>query len=167
MLFFILISYNNNKMKLPNYKELGINIKQILWNNDFKTYEEFKNAYSSMFSSHLGHYLHKNNKHTKENFSCAYNVIFYYGYINQKREKELLNILTINGFSVKPSYLILDAIIGIDLIASKNSKTYVIQVKPNNNFSNIKHIKTYAAKRNYEIIFAYKQQNNWIFFRQN
>ncbi|MDC8919271.1 hypothetical protein PT306_02660 [Metamycoplasma hyosynoviae] len=154
-------------LKLPTYKDLGINIKEILWKNDFETFQDFKNAYSAPFCAILGHYLHKNNKHTAENFSLAYNVIFYYGYINQKREKELLNILSEKGFAVKPSFLMLDAIIGIDLIASFNDKTYVIQVKPNNKFNNLKHIKTYATKRNYYVIFAYKKQNKWFFYDKN
>jgi len=55
--------------------------------------------------------------------------------------------------------MIMDAVIGIDLIAKKDNKTYVIQVKSSNNFSNLKHIKTFANSRNYEIILAYKKQN--------
>jgi hypothetical protein len=55
--------------------------------------------------------------------------------------------------------MITDAIIGVDLIAKKDNKTYVIQVKSNNKFSNLKHIKTFANSRNYEIVLAYKKQN--------
>jgi len=55
--------------------------------------------------------------------------------------------------------MIMDAVIGIDLIATKFNKTYVIQVKSNSNFSNLKYIKAFANSRNYEIILAYKKQN--------
>lgn len=153
--------------KLPTWKDLGINIKEILWNNDFKTFEEFKNAYSNAFCAKLGHYLTKNNKHTKDNFSLAYNVIFYYGYINQKREQELLTLLTKNKYKVNSTFMIMDAVIGVDLMAEKDNKTYVIQVKSNNNFSNLKYIKTFANSRNYEIVLAYKKQNQWIFMNEN
>lgn len=153
--------------KLPTWKDLGINIKEILWKNDFNTFEEFKNAYSNAFCAKLGHYLSKNNKHTKYNFSLAYNVIFYYGYINQRREQELLTLLTKNEYKVNSTFMIIDAVIGVDLIATKFNKTYVIQVKSNNNFSNLKHIKAFANSRNYEIILAYKKQNQWIFMNEN
>lgn len=154
-------------MKIPNWKELKINIKEILWNNDFKTFEDFKNAYSGAFCAKLGHYLNKVGQHTKNNFSFIYNVVFYYGYINQKREKDLLNLLAKNDYSVKVSSMLMDAVIGVDLIAAKNNKTYVIQVKPNNKFTNFKHIKTYANNKNYEVVFAYKNQQKWIFIDKN
>ena len=63
--------------------------------------------------------------------------------------------------------MIMDAVIGIDLIATKDNKTYAIQVKSNNNFLNLKHIKTFANSRNYEIVLAYKKQNQWIFMNEN
>ena len=154
-------------LKLPTYKDLGINIKKILWENNYQSLEEFKHAYNGVFCAKLGHYLHKMNKHTSDNFLYAYNVIFYYGYINQKREQNLLNLLTDKGFNVKPSFLILDAIVGIDLIASKDNITYVIQVKPNDKFNNIKHIKTYANNHHFKTIFAYKIQKNWYFLNEN
>ena len=153
--------------KLPTWKDLGMNIKEILWKNDFKTFEEFKNAYSNDFCAKLGHYLSQHNKHSKDNFSLAYNVIFYYGYINQKREQELLTLLTKNEYKVNSTFMIMDAVIGVDLIAKKDNKTYVIQVKSNNNFSNLKHIKTFANSRKYEIVLAYKQQKQWIFMNEH
>ena len=51
--------------KLPTWKDLGINVKEILWKNDFKTFEEFKNAYSDAFCAKLGHYLSKNKTHQR------------------------------------------------------------------------------------------------------
>ena len=63
--------------------------------------------------------------------------------------------------------MIMDAVVGVDLIAKKDNKTYVIQVKSSNNFSNLKHIKTFANSRNYEIVLAYKKQNQWIFMNEN
>ncbi|MDD1378808.1 hypothetical protein PT306_00785 [Metamycoplasma hyosynoviae] len=154
-------------MKLPTYKDLGINIKKILWTNNFNSFEEFKNAYKDLFCIKLGHYLTLNHKHTKENFLAAYNVIFYYGYINYKRENNLLFFLEEKGFTVKPTYLVLDAVIGVDLIATKNNVNYAIQVKPNNKFSNLKQIVKYAKSRGFKVILAYKIASKWVFIDQN
>lgn len=63
--------------------------------------------------------------------------------------------------------MIMYAVIGIDLIAKKDNKTYAIQVKSNSNFSNLKHIKTFAKSGNYQIILAYKKQNEWVFMNEN
>ena len=79
----------------------------------------------------------------------------------------MLTLLTKNEYKVNSTFMIMDAVIGIDLIATKNNKTYVIQVKSKNNFSNLKHIKTFAHSRNYEIVLAYKKQNEWIFMNEN
>lgn len=64
--------------------------------------KSLKCLFCSVFIA-LEYYLQKNNKNQQyqSKFFGAYNVFFYYSYINQKRKKELLNILTINGFSVK------------------------------------------------------------------
>ncbi|QKX37559.1 hypothetical protein HU155_00340 [Metamycoplasma hominis] len=155
------------KIKLPNWKDLGLNIKQILWDHNYKTFEEFKNAHSARFCALLGNYLNKKGIHTKENFLFAYNVIFYYGYINQKREQDLLNILVNNNYLVSPTYMILDAVVGIDLIAVSDKGSYVIQVKPNNNFVNKKHIETYANNHGYIVVFAYKKGSKWNFLDKN
>lgn len=73
--------------------------------------KSLKCLFCSVFIA-LEYYFQKNNKNQYQSkFSWAYNVIFYYGYINQKRTKIIIKYFTINGFSVNPSYLILDAIV--------------------------------------------------------
>ncbi|WP_444704918.1 hypothetical protein ACT1UH_02915 [Mycoplasma sp. 332] len=151
---------------LPTYKDLKINIKDILWKNNFKNFEEFQKAYSAIFCAKLGFFLNSVGKHNKDFFSLCYNIIFYYGFINYKREKELMDILSKNDFNVWPTYMIMDAVIGVDLIASKNNKTYVIQVKPNNIFENAKFIQKFADKRNYLVVFAYKRKEKWFFLNK-
>lgn len=146
-------------LKVPTYKDLNINIKKILWTKNYKSFTEFQKAYSGVFCAKLGHYLSKHKANTKTNFLNLYQIIFYQGFINYNREKELLDLLTYKDYIVKVSGILIDAIIGVDLIATRDNITYLIQVKPSNHFINLKHIKAYGNNHNYKIVLAFKQSN--------
>ncbi|ADN69405.1 hypothetical protein [Mycoplasmopsis fermentans] len=92
ILFFILQLFS--MLKVPTYKDLNINIKKILWTKNYKSFTEFQKAYSGVFCAKLGHYLSKHKANTKTNFLNMYQIIFYQGFINYNREKELLDLLT-------------------------------------------------------------------------
>lgn len=152
-------------IKLPTYKQLGINVKKLLWELQPETFQAWKSSASSLFCAKLGGYLSSMNANTKENFAQIYQIIFYHGFINFRRELELKKLLEIKGYKVDVSNMLQDSIFGIDLYCYKNNiLLFLIQVKLNNNYvDNLKRIKELSAVRNARPILAFKRANIWVF----
>ncbi|MBZ4204453.1 hypothetical protein LAD68_02615 [Mycoplasma sp. 229/8] len=152
-------------LKLPTFKDLKMNIKALLWKYKPDTFKDFQNKYQRQFCKSLGAYLIRNKLHTSDNFNEIYQIIFYYGFINYKREQELYDFLTSKGFTVKVSNIKNDAIHGIDLIAVKNDIKMYIQVKPNNDLKESKNIIKLSRINGFLPVLCYKNSNKkWIFF---
>ncbi|WP_412031258.1 ethanolamine utilization protein [Metamycoplasma buccale] len=150
-------------MKLPTWKDLKFNVKNILWNEMPQTFKEFKERHSRAFSKALGTYLTKINQHNKDMFLKIYQIIFYYGFINFRKELELFNFLIKNGYDVQISNLLNDAIYGIDLIAIKNGVEYLIQVKSNFNNYDLKTMPNLVNNCSKIGVLAVKIGNHWLF----
>lgn len=152
------------KIKLPTFKDLNLNLKEILWKNNFKTFEAFKNAYISRFCARLREFLKENDILTPENFKTCYTIIFYYGYVNYQKEKNLKEFLEQRGFKIQVTTLKYDAIYGIDLIATKNENINLIQVKSKLHNADTKKLKSlYKDNPNINRYIAAKIKNVWNF----
>ena len=150
-------------MRIPTFKDLNFNVKKILWSEKPKTFSEFKTLHSASFAKALGAYLARTNHHNKEYFSKLYQIIFYYGFINFKRELELMNLLTKYDFEVNSSTLVTDAVLGIDLIANKDNIKYLIQVKTKDTNIDLKLLPKMVNNVSIVGVLAIKTNNKWTF----
>lgn len=150
-------------MRIPSFKDLNFNVKKILWSERPKTFHEFKILHSASFAKALGAYLARMNYRNKEHFSKLYQIIFYYGFINFRRELELMNLLIEYNFEVKSPALVADAVFGIDLIANKNNIKYLIQVKTKDTNINLKLLPKMVNNVSVIGVLAVKANNKWIF----
>ncbi|MGY6172324.1 hypothetical protein ACW95P_03205 [Candidatus Mycoplasma pogonae] len=151
----------NNKLKIPTNNDLNINIKKLLWDNKPKNFEEWKLIAEKSFVIKLKIYLKKTNQLSF--FSNIYQIIFYYGFINFRKELMLKNLLEEKGYIVKVSSIDVDAVWQVDLIAKKDNKTFYIQLKSNLNLSDsdIKRLKTFAINQNAIPILSIKYKNHF------
>ncbi len=141
---------DKKKLKLPTWKELKFNIKKTLIELNPKTFNEWKEKYQFQFLFNLKCWLSKSNIDYLL-IPEYYNVLFYWSFINYRREEEIINILKTKGFKVKRSNLKQDAILKIDLFASSIDKNYIIQIKNQvSNFSELEKDKLieYSKKHN-------------------
>lgn len=124
------IKNNFVKINLPNFKDLGINIKSILKIDNPKTYKEFYNKWGEIFIFNLKQWCLSNNR--TEDFEKIFEIVFFHGFINYCRERRLINLLTYTGFnSVRTSSMWEDGVIKIDAWAkTPKGTTVVFQVKP-------------------------------------
>ncbi|WP_027120346.1 hypothetical protein [Mycoplasmopsis lipofaciens] len=60
--------------------------------------------------------------HTKDNFSRLYQILFYYGFINFRKEHKFKQYLEAKNFIVYTTDLVKDAVLDIDLIALKDNQ---------------------------------------------
>ncbi len=156
------------KIQLPTFKELHINLKKLLWEHKPKTFEEWKNLASSLFCAKLGAYLKNNSANTKDNFHKIYQIMFYYGFINFRRELELRDLLLKNDYSVEVANMYQDAILGIDLFAYKNNNLFLLQVKAKDSEEyDFKRINEIALTKAATPVLAYKFENQWYFKTTN
>ncbi|KUH47175.1 hypothetical protein [Mycoplasmopsis meleagridis] len=153
-------------MKLPTFIELNYNIKKRLWQIQPETYKEWKQKENKLFCTKLMIYLNKLNLSYNEkiaNFKAIYKIIFYYGFINFKRERDILNLLLNNGFNARLSNITEDARYGIDIYAIKDNKTYFIQVKPSDYIHEMKHLIKSALRYDALPLLAYTKDNKVYF----
>ncbi|MBN0919688.1 hypothetical protein [[Mycoplasma] gypis] len=151
-------------MKLPTFKDLNFNVKKELWKQNPQTFKEWKERNGKRFSSCLWRFLYKTEQANSKTFIEMYKIIFYFGFYNYKKEKELFEHLKQRGFSVFLPTIKQDAIFGIDIIAVKNGIKYYIQVKPLKQIDNFKETKMLKlAGKGFVLLLAYKEQNWWKF----
>ncbi|WP_145960849.1 excisionase [Metamycoplasma alkalescens] len=108
----------------------------------------------------------------KENISLKfiknyYEVLFYWSFVNFKRELQLKNLLELNNFTVKFSNLKLDSIFKVDLIVKKNNIRYFLQLK--NKFENLNQeekqiLMHFSNSRNSIPILVIRKGNKYIFW---
>lgn len=151
-------------MKLPTFKDLKTSVKSLLLAKDYPTYSEFKNAHSRAFIRKLGAYLTNIGAHSSENFSKMYQILFYHGYINFKKEQELVKLLQQAGFVASQTNLFQDGILGVDIAAKKGTVELLIQVKPNSKLTDPKKLLKLANNRTKFAILAWKVGKTWSFF---
>ncbi|MDD7907987.1 excisionase [Metamycoplasma hyosynoviae] len=153
------------KIKIPTYKKLKINLKYYLINSNPKTFNEWKAKYENLFLKYLKSWMYKENIDFKL-IPKYYEIMFYWGFINYKRETKLINLLLKNKYEVKRSNLKLDAIFKVDLIAIKDKTKYFIQLK--NTKSNLSEDERmtlihYSNLKQAIPILVYVKQKDFIF----
>ncbi|MGY6172661.1 hypothetical protein ACW95P_04925 [Candidatus Mycoplasma pogonae] len=138
----------NKEMKLPTRSELGIDIKKLLWDNEPKSFSEWKAIAERTFVIKLKIYLKKTNQLSF--FSSIYQIIFYYGFINFRKELMLKKFLESKNYKVYVSSVDFDAIWQVDLIVKKDNQKFYIQLKSNLDLNNsdISKLKSFAIKQN-------------------
>ncbi|AWX69689.1 hypothetical protein [[Mycoplasma] anseris] len=156
------------KRFLPKVNNKELNIRNYFKDGDYKTYEEFKKAHSTSFCACLATYLVKRGIYSKENFLKFYKLIFYYGFIAYKQEKELRKFL-----NRKPNTVALlttdktNAKYATDIIAKSWGTNFLIQVKIKKSLLTTKDknklIKTAKKFDNTRALLAFKIKNKWNF----
>ena len=95
-----------------------------------------------------------------------YEILFYWSFINFKKEQKLINLLETKQFKVKRTNLIFDGIFKVDLIATSNKTKYFIQLKnqkQNLNDKELLQLKHIAQLQNAIPMFAYMQNKKFKF----
>lgn len=103
----------------------------ILWQTNPKNFKEWKQNFGTEFVIKLKNYLLKTNQFSAENFKNFYQILFYYSFINFKKEQELKRILEAKGFKIDVSNVLFDSVFLVDLIGNFQDKKYYFQVKQN------------------------------------
>ncbi|AAC33781.1 ExiS [Mycoplasma phage MAV1] len=152
-------------MKLPTWKELKLNIKAALVKLKPTTFQTWKEHCQTQFLKKLKVWMSKNEIDFKL-IAKYYEILFYWSFINFRREEELIKTLTTNGYEVKRSNIKQDGIFKIDLIVFNNSNKYHVQIK--NQISNLKteeelKFKSFSNKINFIPLLAFKNKNQWKF----
>ncbi|WP_406617378.1 excisionase [Mycoplasmopsis adleri] len=143
-----------------------MNIKDLLYKNNPKSFNEWKSMFSKKFLSHLKTWMNKENISYKL-IPNNYEVLFYWSFINFRREQQLIKLLSDN-FKVIVSDLKLDSIFKVDLIAiniSTNLKYYLQLKNQPKNLDN-KESKTlikFANDHNAIPVLVFKKQNKFTF----
>ncbi|BAQ54589.1 excisionase [Mycoplasmopsis arginini] len=154
------------KLKMPTWKELQLNIKALLIKNDPKTFEEWKTLFQKEFLFKLKKWMINNNIDFQL-IPKYYNVLFYWSFINHRREEELIKLLTKNSFRASRTKLKTDAILKIDLFLEKDNIKYAVQLK--NQINNLtssekRKIIEFCKKQNLIPVLIIKQQNKYKCF---
>ncbi|WLP85247.1 hypothetical protein [Mycoplasma seminis] len=119
-----------NKLKLPNFGELGIDIKECLWNVNPDTYHEFYIKIQSTFRMYLYEFMKKRQIPTELEKDYE-QILLYMSFVNYKKEKQLMDTLNKHGHNLKPSNTFEDMKYKIDLKGTnKHGDKIYIQVKP-------------------------------------
>lgn len=156
-------------LKLPNYKEINWNIKNILNDEYITNFQYFKQKHNKGYSTRLWAWIYKNYKgvatsELQQIFKEIWTIQFYYGFVNWHQEQRLIEYLEAEGFiDVKRTGLINDTFNKIDVVGYKHNFKFCFQVKPYN-----KGIYKLSYKLNPEIILALhkpdKRGIRWRFF---
>lgn len=95
-----------------------------------------------------------------------YEILFYWSFINFKREQKLIMLLETKQFEVKRTNLIFDGIFKVDLIAASCKTKYFIQLKnqkQNLNDKELLQLKHIAQLKNAIPVLAYMQNKKFKF----
>ncbi|VEU70439.1 hypothetical protein [Mycoplasmopsis glycophila] len=157
------------KIKFPNLNELGLSVKNILWENDFKSIDEFKAYKNSLIINKLYEWNQKRKTIQAEQFKEYCDYVFKIWFENYQREKQVKTLIEKNSsLMVRVSNDWEDAVKGVDLVAYNENELYFIQVKPNANALNIWDTKTfveYSKERKAKAICLYLENGKWIMKR--
>lgn len=121
------------QLKLPTFKELGFNIKEVLKIEQPKTFKDLLNKWGETMSFSLNRWCEYNKCTDKRD--KIWNIIFYHSFINYKREQRVKNLLMYYGFnSIEDANIWEDGIMKIDIKAKNGiGKQLFFQVKPRYN----------------------------------
>ncbi|MHA3786070.1 hypothetical protein [Mycoplasma sp. Z244C] len=153
-----------DRLKLPNFGELGMDIKKILWETDPKTYNEFISYNLIEFDDKITKYLKKRKISVLKKYDYQ-QILLYMNFVNYKKEKQLLEALNKQGWNLFPTSTFDDMKYKIDLQGKhKNGNKVYIQVKPkeedlSNHDLNI--LLNKAKKDNATPYIAFKKNNIW------
>lgn len=151
-------------LKLPNFNDLGLDIKKHCWVNNNANYVEFRNSIINIFDNKITTWMLKKNidLSLKKEYE---QVLLYWTFINYKKEKQLADeLLRADYCWVKPTNSFVDTVYKFDLLAAKNNIVYAIQVKPsktNTNNFNFEAFKKASEKFNVIPLLAFKEHNKW------
>ncbi|MFV8476170.1 hypothetical protein [Mycoplasma sp. VS403A] len=152
------------KLKLPNFGELGMDLKRILWKNKPETYQEFYNSIAKEFNQNMIIFLKKHNLPATM-LQEYQQVLLYMNFVNFRKEKQLMEVLNKQKWAVRETGSFIDMKYKIDLEGynSQNQKVY-IQVKPKEIDLSDNDLKTLVSKANKDNAIAYiafKKSNIW------
>lgn len=138
------------QIKLPTYKELGFNIKEVLRIEQPNTFKDLLNKWGETMSFSLNRWCELNN--CKDKRDKIWNIIFYHSFLNFKREQRVKNLLKNYGFlEIEDTNLWEDGIMKIDLKAKNaTGKTLFFQIKPRYNkayFTLYNRLKNFCIKK--------------------
>lgn len=95
-----------------------------------------------------------------------YEILFYWSFINFKREQRLIKLLEAKQFKAKRTNLTFDGIFKVDLIATSEEIKYFIQLKnqrQNINDEELLQLKHIAQLQNAIPVLAYMQNKKFKF----
>ncbi|MEA4276174.1 hypothetical protein [Mycoplasma sp. 21DD0573] len=152
------------KIKLPNFGELGIDIKEYLWKNLPSSFSEFDSKFSHTFKTYMIKWMH-----TKEIDLDLYpqykHILMYMTFINFRKELQLANLLNKANFKIKATSSFVDMKYKVDLYGTNpNNELIFIQVKPHDNHNNeydLTNLLEYSKKHSATPYIAFKQNQQW------
>lgn len=156
-------------MKTPNYKDLGLNFKQVLRKANLDTWKDVKKKYNKLFCMKLIKWM-KRNDIPQSCFNPLYKKLFYFGFVSYKQERKLKEYLESSGWFVKYASLANDVFNGVDLTAQKQGSQIYLQVKSSlNNVKeeHIKLLKRISSYHNKEAYFVVINSNSINFYDLN
>ncbi|MFV8468084.1 hypothetical protein ACNQ2K_00210 [Mycoplasma sp. VS292A] len=152
------------KLKLPNFGELGMDLKRILWKNNPETYKDFYNLISKEFNENMIIFL-KKHKLPLEMLQEYQQILLYMNFVNYRKEKQLMDALNKQKWNVSATCSFIDMKYKIDLEGTnaKKEKVY-IQVKPKEEDLSSNDLKILVSKANKDNAIAYiafKKSDIW------